>query len=136
MTIQYVDASGATQSLTVEFFDTDSGGTSTGTATVDVGLDYSSPKSAENIRDAFVAASFPAGSITVANGSGTDDADITLATLGTIGDTKTVTSTFTTSATFGGGTDATPITGTLAAILYMSASNIRLSGTGREENNY
>jgi len=133
MTIQYVDTAGATQSFTVEFYDTASG-TPLGTSTVNVGLDYTTTPTAENFRDAFVLAStfFPASSVTAADGSGNNDADITMVALGTIGDSKTITTTFTTSATFAGGVDATDLNGVLAAIIYSSGSNVTLSGTARD----
>ena len=76
---------------------------------------------------------------TVAIGAPAHKIVFTQQTLGTAGDNKTI---VTANAganngtdTFGGGVDTTPFAGTLAAILYMSASNITLSGTGRDGNN-
>ncbi len=74
---------------------------------------------------------------TVAIGAPAHKIVFTQQTLGTVGDNKTI---VTANAgmnngtdTFGGATNNTlPISGTLAAVLYMSASNISLSGTGRE----
>jgi len=75
--------------------------------------------------------------MTAATG-GTSVVTVTLTTLGTIGNGKAITTGNTNGNTaaqssFTGATNnALPITGTLAAVLYMSASNITLSGTGRD----
>ena len=133
MTIQYVDTAGATQSFTVEFYDVAVSAPS-GTSTVNVGLDYTTTPTAGAFRNAFVSAStsFPASSVTAANGSTSNDADITMVALGTIGDSKTITTDWLNYSTFTGGANVTSINGVLAAIIYSSGSNVTLNGTARD----
>jgi len=75
--------------------------------------------------------------MTAATGGGSV-VTVTLTTLGTTGNGKAITQTNTNAnvapqSSFSGATNRSlPLNGTLAAVLYMSASNITLSGTGRE----
>jgi hypothetical protein len=106
-------------------------------STIETPTPNTDAKAAENIKDAIAAqlSSLGITDYTVAYTSGTSFT-VTQETLGTVGDGKTIViadaGTQTGTLTFGGATNtALPIAGTLAAVLYMSASNITLTGTGR-----